>query len=163
VKITLTILLFLPSLFGFTQNTESLIDRGYAKYLTEDYAGAILDFELALKEAPTNAEIYYLMGACYSVSGNSTKAIGHLSSAIQLEPCYAEAFYERGVIYLTDQNPTLAIKEFDEAIICEPEFAEAYVSRGTAHCMLDEVEMATLDWAVAKKLGVTYTEYMICE
>lgn len=163
MKITVTIVFFFHSLFGFTQSTENLIDRGYAKYLTEDYAGAILDFELALKEAPTNAEIYYLMGASYAVSGNPTKAIAHLSSAIRLDPCYAEAFYERGVIYLTDQNPILAIKEFDEAIACEPEFAEAYVSRGTAHCMLDNLENASLDWAVAKKLGVTYTEYMICE
>ncbi len=145
------------------QTAEHLIDRGYAKYLTEDFAGAIADFDLAIAADPVNDEVHFLKGTCLSIMGENEKAIFELGEAIRLNPQYAEAYNERGVIFLTDQNPQLAIPEFDAAIRCQPDFAQAYVNRGTARCMLEDAAGATLDWSKAKQLGISYTEFMICE
>lgn len=151
-------------LTGSAQDTvEQLLDQGYNRYLEEDYHAAILDFDKAALLAPRDAEIYYLRGVCKSALKQKTEAMEDLNRAIDLRPSYAEAWYEKAFIFLSDQNAQKAIESLDKVIELSPDFAEAYVSRGTAKCMLNDKEGAEKDWATAKKLGVTYTELMICE
>lgn len=158
------LLLFFLLQGGFAQEqVEAIMDKGYNKYLEEDYQGAILDFQKALSYDSTNAEIYYLIGACKSIIGETKAAMESLDKAISLRPDYAAAYYEKGYIYLTDQNAEKAIEAFDKTIQYNPDFPEAYVSRGTAKCMLGDKEGAAKDWARAKELGVNYGEYMTCD
>lgn len=161
MKHFLCLLIFTSTLcFG---QTEKILEKGYEKYLEEDYQGAIMDFSKALSFDSNNAEAYYLRGVCYSSQGKKIEAMADLDKATELNAQYAEAYYEKGYIFLIDQNAKLAIREFDKVIEYKPDFAEAYVSRGTAKCMLEDKEGASADWERAKELGVAYSEYMVCE
>ncbi len=158
---SLFILLF--SFLPVQDSAEVLINRGYDKYLEENYEGAISDFNQALQLAPENAEIYYLRGVCRSNIGLKVAAIKDLNSAIHLNPQYAEAYYEKAYIYLSDQNAQKAIGVLNKVIQLNPKMAEAYISRGTAKCMLNDIQGANADWEKAKELGIDYTGMMICE
>lgn len=162
MRIISIVLIFLSPL-AFSQDVEAIIDLGYEKYLEEDYEGAILDFNKALSYDDGNAEIYYLRGVSQSLLGKKKAAMTDLDMATKLNPDYAEAYYEKGYIYLSDQNAQEAIEEFDTVIELKPDFPEAYVSRGTAKCMLNDREGANADWQQAEELGVSYSDYMICE
>jgi len=148
------------SLFG---QTDDILEKGYEKYLNDDFQGAILDFTKALSFDKKNAEAYYLRGVCKSSIGEKKDAMADLNKATKIQPDYPEAYYEKGYIFLVDKNAELAIKEFDKVIKYDDEFAEAYVSRGTAHCMLEMKVLAKSDWDKAKDLGIAYSEYMICD
>lgn len=142
---------------------EKLINQGYDKYIEGDYKGAILDYNKALAYTQNNAELYYLRGVSYSSSEQKQEAMKDFNQAISLNPKYEEAYYERGYLYLVDQNAGAAIREFTKVLELNPKNPQAFVSRGTAKCMLDDKSGAQADWDEAKKLGVDYGAYMVCE
>jgi tetratricopeptide (TPR) repeat protein len=158
----LSTIFIMASMTAYAQG-EKILEKGYEKYLDDDFQGAIMDFTKALSFNDQNAEAYYLRGVCKSSLGQKKEAMEDLDKATTLQNDYPEAYYEKGYIYLIDKNAELAIKEFDEVIKYNPEFAEAYVSRGTANCMLEKKSLAAADWAMAKKLGVDYSDYMVCD
>ncbi len=156
-------LLFLIFFISQQGPVEALIDTGYNKYLEEDYAGAIEDFNKASELAPQNAEIYYLRGVCKSSIDEKASAMVDYNKALNINPKYAEVYYEKAYLYLQDQNAEEAIKALDRVLELNPDMAAAYVSRGTAKCMLEDIDGANNDWNKAKELGIDYSELMICE
>jgi len=56
---------------------------GVEKYKDYDFAGAITDFEKALKVDPTDVAIHFNIACAYSITENIDKAFFHLSKAVE--------------------------------------------------------------------------------
>ncbi|CAE7872289.1 HOP2, partial [Symbiodinium microadriaticum] len=142
---------------------EVLLDKGYDEYSSGEYIEALHTFKEAMDLDPDNAEIYFLRGLTHFGLENIRESVEGFEKAIELNPDYQDAWQELGYVYLVSQAPDRAVEAYDKAITLSPETAELYVNRGTAKCMMNDIDGAETDWAVAKKLGVDYGEMMKCE
>jgi S1-C subfamily serine protease len=70
---------------------------GNAKYHLGDYAGAILDYTMAIQLESDFAMAYNNRGLAKDELGQDSAAISDYDTAIRLKPDYAKAYYNRGV------------------------------------------------------------------
>jgi tetratricopeptide (TPR) repeat protein len=84
-------------------------ELGVAYYRKNDYANAILNFQKALKENPSDGEATQLIGICLYLAGRPGEAIPYLQKVLNWYPrANVDASYILGVSYI--QN-----KQYDEA------------------------------------------------
>ena len=72
-------------------------DRGRAKGLIEDDAGAIADLTAALQAAPDRAGLLVLRAVSYRYEGQYDAALADLARALEIAPGKPEALLERGL------------------------------------------------------------------
>ncbi len=121
------ICLFLTICFAeaFSQD-QSLFKKNFldAEYffITEEYQEAVYLYSELLKIDPDNANIHFLLGACYlSLYGQKDQAIPHLEQAVRdLSPSYREGSYKersapREALFALARAYHIA-EEFDKAI-----------------------------------------------
>lgn len=65
--------------------------RGVDLYNGGDTAGAIPEFEAALAADPSHAKSHYMLGLCYSGTGDTEKAKSHLERFLELAPSDVDA------------------------------------------------------------------------
>jgi tetratricopeptide (TPR) repeat protein len=65
--------------------------RGVDLYNGGSTAEAIVEFEAALAAAPDHAKSHYMLGLCYSGTGDTVKARAHLERFLELAPSDADA------------------------------------------------------------------------
>ncbi len=78
-------------------------------------AGAMSDFNQALRLSPNNAYIHYDRASLHLASGNTASAIADYTTAIRLEPHLAEAYYNRGIIYYNEGDKASAVRDLSKA------------------------------------------------
>lgn len=88
---------------------------GIQKALSEDYAGAIESYDLAIKLTSSNPEVYYNRGVAYFSIGHRDHAIQDFNRAIELNPTMAEAYGNRGTIRLQRNERQSALSDFKKA------------------------------------------------
>jgi tetratricopeptide (TPR) repeat protein len=138
----------------YSQETvDKILERGFTRYSNGDCAGAIEEYNLAIKKGENNAEAYYLRGVCKSMMENNKEAIEDFNLAIKYNPEYAEAYFEKAFShYSLDENET-ALTFYTKAISIDPEYAEAYMNRGSVKHNLNNLKGACEDWAKAESMG----------
>ena len=72
-------------------------ESGLDKQNSEDYAGAIVDYTIAIKSVPDYAFAYVARGYAYDDLGDYNTAIADYTTAIRLDTDYALAYSNRGV------------------------------------------------------------------
>jgi len=76
----------------------SAFDLGMEAYRARNYAAAIREFEMAVKEQPANAHYQKMLGQVYQEQSGSWKAIDPLRRACALDPREPEACFMLGKI-----------------------------------------------------------------
>ncbi len=127
-------------------------ESGLDKQNSEDYAGAIVDYTIAIKSVPDYASAYNNRGIAYSDLGEYNTAISDFTSAIRLDPDDAGAYNNRGNAYLSLGDNNTAIADYTTAIRLDPDYAEAYYNRGLAYSDLGEYNTAIADYTTAIRL-----------
>ena len=74
-------------------------NRGNAKYDKGDYAGAIADYDGAIKLDPDDAQALNNRGNAYANRRDFDRAIADLTQALKLRPDYAQGHNDRGVAF----------------------------------------------------------------
>jgi predicted Zn-dependent protease len=104
-----------------------------------DAAGALADYDEAVKRAPNNYPYRYQRGRLHAELGNSVKALEDLSAAVRLNPEAAAAFAARGDVHRRDKRHAQALADYNEALRISPQFVAALYGRG-------QVRVETGDW-----------------
>ena len=139
-----------------TVSVETYFRRGYMKYESGDYRGAIAAYNSGLRLKPDNAIAYLGRGLAKYDQGQLNAAIADYDAAIRLKPDYAIAYGSRGVVKADLGQPNAAISDFDTAIRLKPDYAEAYNNRGVAKRTLGQYNAAISDFDTAIRLKPDY-------
>ena len=134
-------------------------ESGWDKNNSEDYAGAIIDYTIAIKSDPDLSVAYGMRGFAYYKLGEYNTAIADYTTAIRLDPDYISIYYNRGSAYQKLGKYNIAIPDYTTAIRLDPDYASAYNNRGVAYEELGEYNAAIADYTTAIRLEPEVAAY----
>ncbi|WP_379129267.1 tetratricopeptide repeat protein [Paenibacillus sp. sgz500958] len=133
---------------------EDYVRQAYRAILRSDFAEAIVCFEAAISESPSDAEVRYRCSITYGRNGRLDKAIEHALAAVTLDggkPEYKLHLQHLQALALVqeakglleaeekaDRNPYRPITLLKEAISLDPLNGDAYVWLALAHSRMNE-------------------------
>lgn len=127
-------------------------NRGAVRARAGDLAGALEDFEKAIRLDPDNAEAYSGRGYLRVYQGDYRGSLPDFSKSIALDPGYAPAYCGRGQARAELGNEKEALGDFSRAIELDPENAEMYIFRGYHLGRKGEKEKAIADFDLTIRL-----------
>jgi tetratricopeptide (TPR) repeat protein len=99
---------------------------GNEKSERKDWKGAILDYDLAIKQNPRNHIAYFFRGTAKAESGNRNGAISDYNLAIAIEANDADVYYARGIARQELKDLNGAISDYSKAIELDSKNTSAY-------------------------------------
>lgn len=112
----------------FPENTEALLKLAELFFLVQKYQEGIDYVNKALKIDENIAKAYFIKGSIYRESGDTSKAISSLETAIEQDGRMADAHYDLGVIYTARKNP-IAFEYFNNVLRLQPGRTDARYAR----------------------------------
>lgn len=101
------------------------IRMGELMYYLTDYVQMFSHLDVALKQDPYNAKIYFIKGMGFKEMGDTNLAISSFSTTIEQDPDYFDAYMQLANIYAAKHNP-IAIQYYNNAIQINPLMIEAH-------------------------------------
>lgn len=141
-----------------TPNGITYFSRGIAKYLDDDYKGAIEDCNKAIELEPDLA-IFYGVRGFFKDLLHSQDAIDDYTKAIQLDPNYITAYHLRGDDLL-GKNNNAALADYNKILELYPSDGYIYQQRGLAKNHLGDYKGAVADFDKAISLNVPTIGYV---
>ena len=105
-------------------------NRGNARSEQGDRAGALADYNQAIRIDPRNALPYNNRGKLRNDQGDVDSALADYNEAIRIDPRYVFAYNNRGNVRHAMNDPAGALADYNEAIRLDPRYAHAYNGRG---------------------------------
>ncbi len=127
--------------------------RGLTRFDKGDVAGAIADFNQAIKSQSDYTEAYFYRGLAYFDLRNLPKSIADYSQAIALNLDYVDAYYNRGLVLSAVGDKPGAIADYTQVIRLDRSFAAAYNNRGLALSDLGDQKGAIDDFNQALQIN----------
>ena len=134
-------------------SVEEYFNRGTERLNSENYNGAISDFNNVIRIAPDFVSAYNNRGVAKDDLKEYKGAIADYTKAIEINPNYAPAFKNRGVAKDDLEDYKGAIADYTKAIEINPNYASAYKNRGVSKEYLRDLSGACADWRKAASLG----------
>ncbi|MGE5180964.1 MAG: tetratricopeptide repeat protein [Acidobacteriota bacterium] len=103
---------------------------GTVKRKKNDYAGAIVQLEIAVKTKDADPEWWHSLGVAYRFAKREDDAIMAYQKAIEGAPNEARYHFDLGAAYRRKQDPDKAIPEYVKATELDPGFADAWFDLG---------------------------------
>ena len=100
----------------YPESPRGHLNRGAARAEAGDIAGAVGDYEQALRLMPDNAAIRFNLGNILVQGGRFDEAVAQYDLALAADPRYAPAFYYRGVAHEGAGRAEEALADYDRAI-----------------------------------------------
>jgi len=135
----------------FPNDTEALLKLAELYYLVQRYQEGIEFVNKALKINENLAKAYYIKGSIYRESGDTSRAVSSLETAIEQDTRMTDAHYDLGVIYAARRNP-IAMQYYENAIRLEPDRKDALYARARFLQDLGKIDQAITEYeAMIKK------------
>lgn len=112
----------------FPDNTEALLKLAELYWLVRQYQKGIDNVNKALKIDVNLARGYYIKGGIYRESGDTSRAISSLLTAIEQDNAFVDAFYDLGVIHGARKNP-LGLQYYENVLRIDPDHQDAHYGR----------------------------------
>jgi len=106
------------------QNSDDVKKRGFEKYNSGDFKGAVCEYDTAISLNPDDIEAFMYRGLSKYELGNSEGGLEDINKAIKLYPGYAIAYMNRGIIKSKLGNRKEAERDFAYAIELNPDLAK---------------------------------------
>jgi tetratricopeptide (TPR) repeat protein len=115
-------------------------DRYYARWFhwvlvnkLGDYRQALILFEHALKDRPTDPDLWYQVGEVQRLLGDDVRSMEAYRRASVLDPNNHAAFVMLGWAHQRAGDPARALALFERAVALSPGAGESYFGVGAAH------------------------------
>jgi clan AA aspartic protease (TIGR02281 family) len=143
------------------QNPNDYFNNGLAKAQSNDFKGAIIDFNMAIELNPKLAEAFFNRGSAKFRLQDNKGAIDDFTKAIIINPNFEQFYYNRGVVKIQTKDYQGALTDFNKVILMKPNFTDAYLNRGLMKIVLGTKESGCADLNKAKELGSTKSDKAI--
>lgn len=137
---------------GFMQKKIYSPTRAHRKMEEGNYAGAITEFNKAIKLYPDQPNLYTGRGIAKKELQNRTGALKDFERAIELGAGNAVPYKEKGLILLEQGKTGQAIKNLNKAVSIDPGNAKNFVLRGYAMLLEKMPRQAIVDFNKAESL-----------
>ena len=104
---------------------EDFNKRGQERFEAEDIEGAIKEFEMAVKLAPTNASYHCNLAVAYDENDNDELALAEYEKTLELDPNDLGALLCLGYMYNEDEQPEKAKNVWRRILEIAPDSPEA--------------------------------------
>ena len=132
----------------------------FYRALTFNYAdhpaGAIEDYDKAIKIDPQDAAAYYNRGYSKFALKKYEEAIEDYGKAIEIDPQLAQAYFNRGVSKSALGDQAGGIEDYGKAMEIDPQDAQAYSNRGNSKSALGDEAGAIEDYDKAIEIDPQY-------
>ncbi|MBL7857617.1 MAG: tetratricopeptide repeat protein [Cyclobacteriaceae bacterium] len=142
------------------------IERGYQRFESGYYKGALEDYNYALKIDSLNAEVWLSRGITKEKLKDFSGALYDYTKAIDLEENMTKAWLNRGNVLTKLTRYKEAIDDYTVALTYDAGYASAYYNRSIARQRLKQSAEACEDLKKAENLGMVVDKKMkdkICE
>src|SRR5438445_271937 len=133
-------------------------NRGVARQAAGDIAGALADYDMALRYNPGHAEALNDRGIVRFLRGDVDGAIADYFAAIRVRPQYADAHENRGLARQAKGDVDGAMADYSAAIRLNPGYARAYYSRANLWLARGDADAAIADYGEAIRANPRYVE-----
>ncbi|HWQ14941.1 MAG TPA: tetratricopeptide repeat protein, partial [Roseiflexaceae bacterium] len=123
-----------------------------------DAAGAVQEYNTALRQDDMLAAGYIGLGRAAASQGNWSVALGHFRNAARRDERSAEARLWLGEALLRAGDARAAAEAYAEALARRPDYAEAYLGLAQAQIQLGQIASAEDSLARAVELRPAYAE-----
>jgi tetratricopeptide (TPR) repeat protein len=121
--------------------------------LMNDKLGVSIDLlDEILKADPNDRLAWLARGSVYLKMGNSEKAIGDFTQAIELDASHPKAYHLRGLAREMAGDSNVALEDFTRALDIDPEYGAAYYSRATLLTKMGQEDAAAEDMKMVTHL-----------
>ncbi|MGB8456755.1 MAG: tetratricopeptide repeat protein [Candidatus Acidiferrum sp.] len=117
-----------------------------------DLAGAVTEFEQAVRLQPDDPTANNALGGMLLASGRVDEAIRHLNTALKGRPDYFDAHYNLGNALATQGDYTAALAQFRAAVRLDPEDAGAEANLGSSLAEIGNLKEARLHFERALQI-----------
>ncbi|MFI5093644.1 MAG: tetratricopeptide repeat protein [Candidatus Acidiferrales bacterium] len=117
-----------------------------------DLAGAVTEFEQAVRLQPDDPTANNALGGMLLASGRVDEAIRHLNTALKGRPDYFDAHYNLGNALATQGDYTAALAQFRAAVRLNPEDAGAEANLGSSLAEIGNLKEARLHFERALQI-----------
>jgi tetratricopeptide (TPR) repeat protein len=135
----------------FPGNTEALLKLAELYYLVQDYQKGIDYVNKALKIDVHLAKGYYLKGSIYRESGDTSRAISSLETAVEQDNTFEDAYYDLGILYAAKNDP-LAFQYYDNVLRINPASTTARYARAKLLQDLGKTDDALKEYALITEM-----------
>lgn len=136
----------------FPTNIEALLKLSELYFLVKQYQKGIDYVNKALKIDEHLAKAYYIKGSIYRESGDTSKAISSLETAVEQDNKFVDAFYDLGVMYAARKNP-LAFDYYNNALSINPNNLDARYARAKLMQDLGKIDEAVNEYLAIIKMN----------
>jgi len=133
-------------------SVEEYFNRGIERLNSENYNGAISDFNNVIRITPDFVSAYNDRGISKGNLKDYYGAIADYTKAIELDPNYDKAYNNRGFSKNNLKDYYGAISDLNKAIELDPNYADAYYNRGISKGNLKDENGAISDYNKAIEL-----------
>lgn len=128
--------------------------RAYAKQKTNNFRGALEDYNKMLKLEPNST--FSLTNRCFVKCQLEDYYGGVIDAtkAIDIDPNFGKAYYHRGYAKLKLGDSRGAMSDYNKCIELEPKYADAYFARGLIKMMNNNKNGGCSDFSKAGELGL---------
>lgn len=156
---SLTIAALDKAIEGDNAFPEAFIHRGFLKYKSGDYEGAVEDYNNAINLTTSIPDAYVKRGVAKEKLSDYKGAIKDFNSAIKIDNENSMAFQYRGNVYFKLKNYEAAIEDYNYSIQLDKENPTPYYNRALARNNIDQkkggVEVC-IDLQKAIELGMEF-------
>ncbi|MEK7486589.1 MAG: tetratricopeptide repeat protein, partial [Planctomycetota bacterium] len=135
------------------KDSESLTYRGTLLLSKNDYAGALADFNEAIRLDPQNKTAYNNLGLDQFHSKDFEGALSVFHKLLELDPKDSVLYQNRGNIFYEMGNWAAAIEDWNQMIQLSPEDPKGYSNRGNARRKSGDLAGALDDYTHAITLN----------
>ena len=130
----------------FPAHAEGLYYRGLSLQAEKDRAGALRDYDQALKLDPNFLDTYFSRGVLRAELGDVPGAVSDYTEILKRTPSYEKAQYNRGLAFMSMGNGAEAYADFSAALAKNPNRVEAWVNRANIQADAGNLDGAAADY-----------------